>query len=234
MGIELINNIRKVKKMTILELAEKSGVPVGTLNKIISGSTQDPKFETLKALANILEFKLDDLNDTENKLEVQSFRADETYLLDLYNQLSKDGRKSITSVAESMINFEVSKKEVIPTRSLPLFIAPSAAGIPAPIFNDDFIMMDVDDSVPLRADLGIRLIGDSMEPRYANGSIVWVKKQPTLENGEIGVFILNNESVCKKFHCQNNKCHLLSINHNYAPIEISEYDTLITVGRVLN
>ena len=71
MGIELINNIRKAKKMTILELAEKSGVPVGTLNKIISGSTQDPKFETLKALANILEFKLDDLNDTENKLEVQ-------------------------------------------------------------------------------------------------------------------------------------------------------------------
>ena len=33
--------------MTTAELSEKSGVPKGTLDKILSGVTRDPKLETL-------------------------------------------------------------------------------------------------------------------------------------------------------------------------------------------
>ena len=40
---ELISLYRKQKGMTIDELAEKSGVPKGTINKIIGGITKAPK-----------------------------------------------------------------------------------------------------------------------------------------------------------------------------------------------
>ena len=49
MGLEKIAEYKKKLGMTTEELSEKSGVPIGTLNKILCGATKDP-IETLKAL----------------------------------------------------------------------------------------------------------------------------------------------------------------------------------------
>jgi transcriptional regulator with XRE-family HTH domain len=63
MGLEIINELRKKKNLTSEQLSSKSGVPLGTLNKILNGTTKDPKLETLKALARVLECSLDDFDD---------------------------------------------------------------------------------------------------------------------------------------------------------------------------
>lgn len=55
---------RKEAKMTIDELVAKSGIPKGTLNKIIAGTTRDPQLETVKAIARALNCTLDDFDDT--------------------------------------------------------------------------------------------------------------------------------------------------------------------------
>ena len=47
----LIQQKRRQAGLTIDELSERSGVPKGTLNKIINGVTRDPQLETVKALA---------------------------------------------------------------------------------------------------------------------------------------------------------------------------------------
>lgn len=59
MGLEKIAEYKKKLGMTTEELSEKSGVPLGTLNKILSGATKDPKLETLKAIAHVLGLSLD-------------------------------------------------------------------------------------------------------------------------------------------------------------------------------
>ena len=48
---ELIALYRKQAGMTIDELAEKSGVPKGTLNKIIGGVTKAPTLDNMKVIA---------------------------------------------------------------------------------------------------------------------------------------------------------------------------------------
>ena len=50
----LIAQKRKQADMTIDELALRSGVPKGTLNKIINGVTKDPQLETVKSIARAL------------------------------------------------------------------------------------------------------------------------------------------------------------------------------------
>ena len=45
-------------------LSEKSGVPLGTLNKIIYGETQDPSVNTIRDIADALGCTLDDFADT--------------------------------------------------------------------------------------------------------------------------------------------------------------------------
>lgn len=47
----IISQKRKQAGLTIDELADRSGVPKGTLNKIINGYTRDPQIETVKSIA---------------------------------------------------------------------------------------------------------------------------------------------------------------------------------------
>ncbi len=63
MGLEKINEYKKRSGLTTEELSKLSGVPVGTLNKILSGATKDPKLETLKAIARVLGLTLNDFDD---------------------------------------------------------------------------------------------------------------------------------------------------------------------------
>ena len=60
MGLDKINEYKKRIGLTTEKL---SGVPVGTLNKILSGATKDPKLETLKAIARVLGLTLNDFDD---------------------------------------------------------------------------------------------------------------------------------------------------------------------------
>ena len=69
MSLEKINEYKKSLGMTTEELSKRSGVPVGTLNKILSGATKDPKFETLKAIAKALGLSLSDFDDSRTYYE---------------------------------------------------------------------------------------------------------------------------------------------------------------------
>ena len=66
MGLENIAIYKKKLNLTTEELSAASGVPVGTLNKILSGATKDPKLETLKAVAKVLGLSLNDFDDADN------------------------------------------------------------------------------------------------------------------------------------------------------------------------
>ena len=63
MGLEKIAEYKKKMGLTTDELSQKSGVPIGTLNKILSGATKDPKLETLKSIAKVLGLSLNDFDD---------------------------------------------------------------------------------------------------------------------------------------------------------------------------
>lgn len=91
------------------------------------------------------------------------------------------------------------------------------------------------DEVPEKADFGVRIKGDSMEPEIFDGDIAWVKEQVQIENGQIGIFILNDESFCKKLYVdiENRTAYLKSLNPAYKPIRVTEDDFLRTVGRVI-
>ncbi len=52
--IENIKELKRERKITAKELSEKSGVPIGTLNKILSGSTKSVKSETLSSICYAL------------------------------------------------------------------------------------------------------------------------------------------------------------------------------------
>ena len=57
MNILEIKHFMKTKKITQIELAEKSGIPLQTLRGIFSGKTLNPRIDTMQAIENALGLK---------------------------------------------------------------------------------------------------------------------------------------------------------------------------------
>lgn len=93
MGLEIIELLKKERNLTSKELSELSGVPKGTLDKILSGITKDPKLETLKSLARVLNCTLDDFDDTKETTNMKYIK--ETKLLNNFNKLNDLGKKKV-------------------------------------------------------------------------------------------------------------------------------------------
>lgn len=55
------------------------------------------------------------------------------------------------------------------------------------------------EKVPAGADFGVRVSGDSMEPVYHDGQIVWVQECERVGIGEVGVFICDGEGFLKAY-----------------------------------
>lgn len=72
---ELITLYRNQAGMTIDELVEKSGVPKGTLNKIISGDTKAPALDKMKAIAKALGKTLNDFARDEEADSVEQLKT---------------------------------------------------------------------------------------------------------------------------------------------------------------
>ncbi len=71
-----------------------------------------------------------------------------------------------------------------------------------------------------KADFALTISGDSMEPVYYDGDIVLVKSQPAIDNGEIGIFIIEDNGYIKKYGGDK----LISLNAKYDDIMFSDYD----------
>lgn len=51
---EKLNERKKELGLTTEQLSKLSGVPLGTINKILSGETRSPRYDTLRALESVL------------------------------------------------------------------------------------------------------------------------------------------------------------------------------------
>ena len=92
-----------------------------------------------------------------------------------------------------------------------------------------------DGVVPHGTSYGVPISGDSMEPKYHDGSTAFVQSVPAIESGEVGLFSLNGSSYIKQLVVDraNGSVRLRSLNPAYPDIEVHEGDYLYTFGRVL-
>ncbi|MGM9522365.1 MAG: helix-turn-helix domain-containing protein [Oscillospiraceae bacterium] len=118
------------------------------------------------------------------------------------------------------------------TRTIPLYDLPVSAGTGQLLDSDSYELIEIDETVPLSATFAVRISGDSMTPRYIDKQVIYVRPQQTLEPGEIGIFLLNGDAYCKQLS-RDGGAALISLNKKYPPIEISEYDEMRIIGKVV-
>ena len=79
-----------------------------------------------------------------------------------------------------------------------------------------------------QADYVIGVNGDSMEPEYFDGDIVYVQKTDHIEIGDIGIFQRGNSIYIKKV----GENGLISLNPDYPPL-MADGDRIMVLGKVL-
>ena len=70
------------------------------------------------------------------------------------------------------------------------------------------------------ADFAVTISGDSMEPAFHDHDMVYVHQQETLDDGEIGIFSLNDNAYIKQLKNDSDGTFLISLNQKYAPIPV--------------
>lgn len=163
--------------------------------------------------------------------------------IDNYRNLDNYGR----DIVDSVLDLELKRLEDFrrqldqpkhqspssphPKVKLPLFTLPASAGRGVALDTDvDFETIAVEDkSASREASFAIKVSGDSMEPEYFNGDVLLVKNDAWVDEGDLGIFVLNGEGYFKEFGGDR----LISYNDKYDDILITADDSFYVKGRVL-
>lgn len=220
-----LKRIRKENKLTLEQLAEalnnKSNGEMnfnkGRISKWENGK-EEPRLSSVKLIADFYGINIDSLYSSESsKLSIIS----------IYNKLEKPRKKKVYSYAEHQL--EEQNKKIL------YDIQGQVAAGPAIEYGDPQVESQFVEYVPASADMALTINGDSMEPDFPNGSIVFYKRQPDIENGEIAIVEINKEAVtCKKviFDYDNKKIVLRSLNKKYDDM-IYDDEQIRILGKVV-
>ncbi len=224
----------KSEYKSLREFSLQVGIANTTLSSMFKKGIGGTAFDTVSTVCRKLNVSVDSLcaHDSIVQISDRTTSAERDMLLQ-YRRLdyhSKELIRLILDKESSRTEPEICEN----LRELPVYFLPASAGSGQFLDDSDCENISVSNDVPTSANFGIRIQGDSMSPRIYDGSIAWVQHQPVLQNGEVGIFILNSQAYCKKLEYDSNGYRLHSFNPAYADIVITEFDELRVVGKVVH
>lgn len=222
-----LKKLRAQKNLNKKEAARFLGMPYTTYNNYES-DTREPGSKALIKLSRFYEVSIDYLLENPYTPEI-SFLEDEYRSLDTYGQKAVEAVLGVEcercNQADNTTKIKEDNFIYISYNALPV-----SAGAGANLGAGELEQIKVPDTpIARKAHFALTVRGDSMEPEYRDGDIVLIRTEPVIHEGEIGVFILNDEGYIKRW----SRDGLESLNDSYATIKIKEYDSFYTVGKVL-
>lgn len=229
-------------KGSVSELS-KRGIDISekTLYGWESGARQ-PDADTFLILCDIYEIKT--LSEVSVKADSAALTPPELDHIKKYRTLDGHGKETVDVVLDKEVQRmeemrKAEEKKVLKPKAaqepedkvvIPLMRNRASAGEGVSLEDDDFIPIVVDRAYETsKADFAVRVTGSSMEPKYYDGDVLLIRKQPSVDIGQIGIFTINDEGYVK----MQGKDRLISVNPDYDDIYPSEYDDVRCKGLVL-
>ena len=220
----LAKHLKQDELAVLLEVSSYSVVSKWEVGKA------KPDCETLKRLCQILEVSPEYLLGVGKVINYPT--TDEWDILNKFREIDIFGKNAVKAVldAEYQRNFAVRPKRKPRMLRLDFYNYPASAG------TGNFLDDETPDEIWVKecdeaeaADYVIPISGDSMEPTFHDGDKVFVEKCETIQEGEIGIFILNGDAYIKEL---GERC-LISHNDAYKPKKIGSNDSIFCCGKVL-
>lgn len=214
---EKIKEIIDEKYGNVKSFSEFIDLPYTTIRSILQRGIMNAKVENVIKIADGLNMKAEDLMSLDNTQSIFT----------IYNQLDQKRQAKVYNFAERQL--EEQNRKVVP------MLGETAANPTELMYGDPIYDRNVEVNVPQKADCALVVKGDSMEPAYHDGDIVFYKAQPQIENGEMAIVEIDGSGVTLKkvyFDYDNDKVILKSLNDKYKNRELSS-DEVRILGKVV-
>lgn len=231
--LEKLRAIKNDERATITGIAQKSGIPRTTVEKIFGGRTKDPKIGTMTRILKAMGHELSDILDlkkTDGQIVYRDDLSDsERDIISMLREMNAESQKFISNVILREYTHIKALEYASGRRihSVLYYDFPVSAGTGEYLDDSTVKIARLELEPPHGTDYILRIAGNSMEPEFSNGDHVYVQKTNSVEYGEIGIFVLAG-SVYMKQYTQKG---LKSLNPSY-PVISGDYD-IMCLGRVL-
>lgn len=221
-----LKSLRKNKGLEQQEVAKLMGYKSDTTISKWENGKNLPNGGKLAKLASIFNTSTDYILHGE---AIQSSNSEP--ILDIYNELTPPRQQKVYHYAEEQLDEQQLEEH---SNIYMIHGRASAAGSAIEVDDNDARMNVVNSStIPNGADEIVKITGDSMEPLIKKGSSVYIRHQPTIENGEIAIVRIEDIGVtCKKVYKNNKEVRLKSINTTYDDM-VYQADEVTILGKVL-
>ena len=210
---------RKELKLTQKEIAEQLGISFQAYSAWERG-IKEPSQEKVAQLENIL--------------KVSKGYFTQIEIVRLYNSLSKQGKEKVVLYARNLAREEQAQK--VATMPVQLYeyrvYERMSAGIGASVYDDqnfDTVYFNEE----LAHDFASWVAGDSMEPKYQNGSVALIRETGFDYDGAVYAVVCNNQTYIKRVYREEDGFRLVSINPKYKDIFISYEEDPRIVGIIV-
>lgn len=213
------------------ELAKLVGKSKNVISNWERGDNK-PDADTLFDLCDILDVDANYLLGWENNQNL-SLSIQEQDHIKKYRSLDSLDKKAVDGLLDTLSNrrSEQSKEfiQLEPPLLYPYYGHIASAGTGQFVFDDiPPEMIEVENNhINMQADFAVGVNGDSMEPTYSDGDVLLIKKQHSLNKGDIGIFMIDGEAFVKEYDGDVLKSH----NKAYPDILVSE--NTVCLGKVI-
>ena len=210
---------RKELKLTQKEIAEQLGISFQAYSAWERG-IKEPSKKMVPQLENIL--------------KVPKGYFTEIELVRLYHSLSKQGKEKVVLYARNLSQEEQAQKVIAMPEHLYEYrvYERMSAGIGASVYDDqnfDTVYFNEE----LAHDFASWVSGDSMEPKYQNGSVALIRETGFDYDGAVYAVVCNNQTYIKRVYREEDGLRLVSINPKYKDIFISYEEDPRIVGIIV-
>ena len=214
-----IKEYRELNKMTQKDIADQLGISYQAYSAWERG-VKEPSKEKVKLLEQIL--------------RVPKGYFTEIEIVRLYNTLSNKGKNQVVEYARDLMQKEKTQKVISVSENLYEYhvYEKMSAGIGASVYDDrnyDTVYFNEE----LAHDFASWISGDSMEPKYQNGSVALIRETGFDYDGAVYAVVCNNQTYIKRVYREEEGLRLVSINPKYKDIFITYDEDPRVVGIIV-
>ncbi|PTG21245.1 helix-turn-helix domain-containing protein [Staphylococcus chromogenes] len=228
-NLERLMNKRDMSDSDLAALVDVNRTTVTRWRKGI----RSPKLDKLPEIANVFGVEPLDLISESNKQNII------VKINDVSSQLTPPRQQNVLNYAHDQLEEQNAKGDnVVDINSYKQdkievnVNGCVSAGVGERLHEETLFTETVKAPVPPH-DLALKVNGDSMEPMFKDGEIIFVEKTHNIKNGQIGIFIIEEEAYLKKVFVEDDRLTLISLNKNYRDLHFYENQSVKLVGKVI-
>ncbi|NGR84327.1 helix-turn-helix transcriptional regulator [Staphylococcus aureus] len=231
-NIIIAKNIRKFlndSNMSQKKLAELINIKPSTLSDYLN-LRSNPSHGVIQRIADVFEVGKSDIDTT---------YKDANDITSIYNKLTPPRQENVLNYANEQLEEQNSKGDnVVDINSYKQEKTPVnvngcvSAGVGERLHDETLFTEMVKGPIPTH-DLALKVNGDSMEPMFKDGEIIFVEKTHNIKNGQIGIFIIEEEAYVKKVFVEDDRLTLVSLNKDYDDLHFYRNESVRLIGKVI-